>query len=227
MLDLRYKFSLMNYRVSLVFVLFLLKCTTLLLAQSTEGKVIYDVSYPENTFDSISSKNLPHDCTYYFNDRMMRIDIGSEADMTRVLLDNEKEVLHVLTDANGNKMDLYFTRKEIEKAGLGANGSMTLTGDSRVIAGYDCKKAVITRAGNKLITVWFTDKIKPKNAYWNMVFRDIEGLLMEFTTEIKGITTYMTAREVILGNPGNDIFLIPAGYTPVTAGELKKMTEGK
>ena len=198
-------------------------------SQVTEGKVIYDISYPESGLDDVTLQMLPSESSTYFKDDKMRIDMKMGMGINNsILVDNSKKDVHVLMDMMGNKMDMYMTEKEIAKE-LDDEGKYTITKseETKEIAGYTCNKAVISTKEGSKFNVWYTTKIKIENANWNNQFKSLDGFLMEFRMNQNGLTMEMTARSISLEKVNDAIFAVPDGYKVMSKEDLKKMSKGR
>jgi hypothetical protein len=194
-------------------------------AQITEGKIIYDITYPGSTFDSVTVKNLPSECAAFFNEDKLRMDIALGLGMSNtILVDNVKQEVHVLTDMAGNKTDFVIRPKEKPEK---TDYKIELKDERRIIAGYECRKAVATDKNGNSYTVWYTNQIKTHNANWNTQFREIDGFLMEFTINQTSLTMNMTVRSLHPEKVNPDIFKVPDGYQLLTEDDLKRMGRGK
>jgi GLPGLI family protein len=198
-------------------------------SQISEGRIIYDISYPGNAFDSAMKNNLPVECTAYFNADKMRMDMSMGAGMAyNVIVDNVLQEVHVLMDMAGSKTDFFMTRKDIEKEEKDKGTYKIIKSDEvNIIAGYNCKKATAELSEGHSYTVWYTNDIKVNNSNWNNQFRDIDGFLMEFTMNQGVLTMAMKARTVVPEKVSPDIFQVPSGYQAVSGEDLKKMMQGK
>ena len=197
--------------------------------QISEGKITYDISYPESGLDEETLAMLPTESNTVFKSDKMRIDMKMGMGMNNIILvDNAKKEVHLLMDMMGNKMDMLMTDKDIDKE-IKDEGEYTITKKegTRQIAGYPCNKALIKTKDGKEFSVWYTKEIKVKNANWNNQFKSIDGFLMEFRLNQNGLTMEMTAREVSIEKVNDDVFNIPPGYKVMSKEDLKRMTEGK
>ena len=194
-------------------------------AQVKEGRIIYDITYPGSTFDSETVKNLPSECLAFFNENMLRMDIALGSGMTnRILVDNQKQEVHVLTDMAGNKTDFVMRSKEKSEKD---DYKVELKSDRRTIAGYECRKAVATDSNGNSYTVWYTNQIKTNNANWNNQFKDIDGFLMEFTMTQAALTMNMSVLSLRPEKVDAEVFKVPEGYQLLTEDDLKRMGKGK
>ena len=113
----------------------------------------------------------------------------------------------VLVEAMGNKSGYTATKEEMEEANKRSGSAdnkpkIEYTTEKKMIAGYECTKAIVTTAGinkdakeNK-ITVWVTDKIisntakgKKSNGAMSVDLGDLKGypLQMEMAQSMQGM----------------------------------------
>lgn len=197
--------------------------------QIKEGLVIYNITYPDSEFDKELMKMMPSESSTYFKEDKMRIDMKVGSAMNNsIIIDNSKKEVHVLMDMMGNKMDMAMTEKDIEKD-LKKEGEYTISKEieTKMIAGYQCNKALISTKDGQEFSVWYTKAILVKNANWNNQFRGLDGFLLEFRMNQNGLTLEMTAREIRTEKVSDDIFKIPSGYKSVSKNDLEKMMPSK
>ena len=216
-----------RFSLSVVWMFFTFFLPSFAIGQVNEGKVIYAVSYPDSRLDSNSV--LPTESVTFFKDHKIRIDLQSGRGIeNRVIVDNRKEVIHVLTDMMGDRTAVMMTKKDVEEETKSQKlPEFTVTDESKTIAGYRCIKANATLADGRKFTIWFTKEIKIENANWNNQFRDVDGFLMEFTTQQGAINMQMTAKNVSIEKIDDTVFNIPESYRIVTKNELNRMSKGK
>jgi hypothetical protein len=136
-----------------------------------------------------------------------------------------------LMDMMGQKIALKQTKAELEKENENQpKGVVTLTEETKEIAGYKCKKALVTSEEDGVKTnyeVWFTDELGGKDANFdNPLYKDINGVLMEFAMKtpqasMKFVVTNVEKKSI----PSKD-FEIPAEYKLTTKEELKSKFGG-
>jgi GLPGLI family protein len=196
-------------------------------AQVSEGTVLYDITYPENRYDSAVIAVLPVECQAYFNKEMVRLDMASGAGINnRIIVNNKNEEVHVLTEIYGSKTDFFMSGRDRAKMS-DEEFKVTYTEEKKNIAGYPCSKAEVKSDKGQDYSVWFTSEITAVNSGLYNQFRGIDGFLLEFEVESGAVKMKMTAREVKPGKVEPEIFLIPEGYQRVTEQDLKRMEKGK
>jgi GLPGLI family protein len=97
--------------------------------------------------------------------------------------------------------------------------------ETKMIAGYKCKKALILIPGSKIdsINVYFTDKIKIKDPNWTNPFKQINGVLLEFQMDMFNIRTKITATSVVPAKVPDSEFNIPEDCKKVSKFEIEKV----
>lgn len=82
--------------------------------------------------------------------------------------------------------------------------------DSIMIAGFNCKKAIIHLSSGEKINVYYTDQLKTSNSFIEPAFSCIPGTVLQYEHATnKGVITF-TASQVSTGAIANDIFIIPS-----------------
>ncbi len=154
---------------------------------------------------------------------------ATEMDMgmmkTRTIMQSEDKYV-TLMDMMGQKFKYTMDKKQFEDKKLkDDNYEVTVTNDTKVIAGYNCKKAIIkTKDGNSFFA-YFTDELtRGDKENYNGPYSKIKGMLMEYSMEKKGNTMTMTCTNVDFKPVSDDVFVIPeTGYTEMTMDQIMKM----
>ena len=100
---------------------------------------------------------------------------------------------------------------------------MLITEETKMILGYPCKKAIMTRNG-KIYTVWFTEHIS-SNVDGQEVFYGYgnKGFPLEITSNSNGVLITFIAKEISMIVPQNSFDLsIPAGYELITNEQIQE-----
>lgn len=194
-----------------------------------EGKVTYDITYPENNFDDNVKAVLPKEMVLSFSNNKVRMDLQMGMGMNNfIIADNETNQLVMLMDMMGNKISVKLSDKELKKkSGTAEDFVVSKTKETKEIAGYKCQKADVKGKDGGIFTIWFTDDIEVKNPIWTNDFKNIDGFLLEFRMEQNGLTMNMKAKSISPEKISADLFIIPAGYKEITSEELTKMSVGK
>lgn len=100
-------------------------------------------------------------------------------------------------------------------------------GEKKVIAGYDCEKAVLTFKDNSpSMEVWFTKEIQIKDPNWSNCYYKIDGVLMDYNLRKFGLELHFTATTVSEAQIDPSVFTVPSDYKLKPNADLEKMMSG-
>src|SRR6185295_7896178 len=83
----------------------------------SEGKIIYEVSYPENQEQEISKDLLPQEFVLYFNSNKTCGEFNTPDGTinTRMISDTNTQTYSVLINSKEQKIAKTFTKKEVKE----------------------------------------------------------------------------------------------------------------
>lgn len=204
---------------------------------------------------SIKTEGLPAEMAAYGEQDMItymkgdksKTEISSMMFSSTVYFDGQK--MTSLTDAMGNKTAYTATKEELEASDKGEKTEkpkIEYTTEKKMIAGYECTKAVLTSVDKDKketkTTVWTTEKIKNNHmssgkARKGMIdLSDVKGyvLAMEMPMNFQGTEAkvVMTATEVSTAAIDDATFTVNTdGYKMMTYKEMmekqKAMMQGR
>lgn len=118
-----------------------------------------------------------------------------------------------VSDSNDVKMEMKNMPKiKIEE-----------TNDTKVIAGYKCKRAVVTYVeltDRAKYDIYYTDELDIKNSNWANAYYAIEGVLMEYQVDRYGMEMRFTASKVSKTEIDNSVFDLPKDYKLISGPEM-------
>lgn len=218
--------------IAFVFTAILFLNNTCVFAQKklTEGKVVFEITYPDVEMDQQTMAMLPDKSTVYFKNEKSRVEVYMAMGSTIVISDGKEQTTTTLMDMMGNKFAIHMTKDEIEKDKKNKeNNTVKITDKTKEIAGYTCKMAIVTPEDTTEVApyeVWFTDQVGASNSFRSNI-KGIDGFLMEFKTRQNNMTMNMTCKSVKDEKVEDDMFVIPEGYKMMTMDELRGMMGGK
>ncbi len=189
------------------------------------GSITYSVT-TQGEVDAQVAAQLPTEIIMYYNGAKTRIEQKTSMGSAIIISNAETKEQVVLIDMMGQKMALKSTKEETESSIAAiAKAEVVIGTETKTIAGYNCKKADFTQDGKKS-TIWITDEINLKNANWQTPYKDINGVMLEYT-QISGqdgeINMLITAKEVKKEKVKDSMFTVPTGYQEMSMTEFKKM----
>lgn len=220
----------MNKRKSLVLLFILLAASIVFVnAQKTDqGKITYEISYPDADLPDDQMAMMPTEMSMQFKDSKSRVDMKMGMGMsTSVISDSKTKTATTLMDMMGNKMAIKMTeadlKKQKEKNGT-AEADVKITDVTKQIAGYNCKKAVITTKDGSY-DIYYTDDIMNKGQI-DETYKGIKGMLMEYQIKQGEMTMKMLAKSMSADKIDEKVFEIPSDYKEMTQEDMKKMFGG-
>lgn len=203
----------------LILICSFLMVSGLLMAQKTiECKIVFNVT--SDLWKDQGSKQW----TTYIKGNHARIEASMMENMESVVLvDGTKNEVTTLTTMGGNKMGYVFTTKDMEKYNT-SKTTVTMSKETKTIAGYLCKKAEITTENGGKVDCYFTEQLGISNitALSNPVFKDIKGVLLEYKINEGGFNIHCIAKEVKKEKIDDLKFAVPKDYKIMTAEEMMK-----
>lgn len=219
----------------------ILSATAYVLMAQNEGTAIYEMTIeglpPEQTsmMGDMTMKIVWKGDKVYSEQSSMMYEIKSVSDENGAL---------VLMDQMGNKIYMkidYNDPKYKEREKEQPEYKIEYTNDTKKIAGYDCKKAIVTmktRKGEEMkADVWYTEQIpnhyKKQKASGrrgqNMVYiREIKGMPLEYSVPQGQMTIRVKAKEINFNPVPDNIFnLSTEGYTEIKPEQMKGMGGGQ
>lgn len=192
----------------------------------SEGKIVYELSYPQFKEDNIFTSMFPSEMTFRFKDNNTRNELTtSMAVFSTLLLANnkEKKVTHLVKIANkysGLEMDSVEIMDEYGKKP--DDMTITPTDSTKEIAGYLCHHAFVTfdQDTSRNFSLFYTNEIGVEEPNWCTPFYEIKGVLMEARVNKFNIDMHMIAKEVTAEEYPDEDFIITQEYQPITVEEM-------
>ena len=205
-------------------------CKSIFYQDIDEGIIEFDITYPNNEAGELLAAFLPDEMTLKFkNDKTVgTFSAGMGVFKATMISDpNNKTVLQlfkVLKEKYVHEFDsaqIKFLFSEINEP------KITFVDETKVIAGYSCKKAIVTFKDNikEEFSVYYTNEIAIKNSNWFTPFYEIDGVLLEYQVRKYNYEMRLIAKEVISEEIDDAEFEIPEGYLDVGASEMERILE--
>lgn len=149
------------------------------------------------------------------------------------IFDSEKMTGIMLLDMMGQKYAVEMSTAEMEKdLAEGPEVKIEKLSETKEIAGYVCKKAIVKtlKANGDVdseLEVFYTQELGAGGINMdNPMFKDIDGVMLEYSIKEENISMKMTAVSVEKKKISDSEFEIPEGFKKVTEEELQLMFGG-
>jgi len=216
---------------SLTFILLFLVSAALVAGKPFDGVITYKISYPDSKFSEAQLNMFPKVMTVSVKGSKARTEMNVGGGTTVEILDYVAKTKVALINMMGQKFAIKQTAQEIEKKNAQQpKGIVNVTNETKSIAGYNCKKAIVTSDEDGVkstFEVWFTEELGGKDANFdNPLYKDINGVMLEFLIKTPQITMKLSATSVEKKAVSAKDFEIPTDYTLTTQEELKSKFGG-
>jgi GLPGLI family protein len=205
------------------------------LGDKSEGIIVYDITYPKPHPESSTQSMMPSEMEFQFKDDKYINDLSIMGGVISIkyIVDNQKKELveyaKIISSKYAAKIDLATLPTLLKDVPV--HTVKLVEGETKEIAGYTCKKAIVTVADKVPYSfdVYYTTDIALTDPNWCTPFKDIPGTLMEYQIEKFNVIMRFTAKEVKNLEQDAKEFSMPEGVeytTPqVIDAELKEMQE--
>ena len=196
-----------------------------------EGVISYKISYPDSKFSESQLAMFPKLMTVSIKGTKSKTEMSTGMGNQTEIIDYSDKTKVALLDMMGQKYAIKETNAELQKdMEKEPKATVEVTSETKTIAGYMCKKALVTaeQDGEKTVyEVWFTSELGSKDVNFdNPLYKEIDGVLMEFLMVTPQITMKFTVSTVEKKTVPAKDFEIPAEYKLTTKEELKSKFGG-
>lgn len=185
------------------------------------GKIVYSIEF--SSPDAYGPQG-PSEMVTYIGKGFTRVEQGSSIGLQITLNSIKSGVTTILLDLGGQKVAIST---EVVKDGSEPVPTIDLLDETKVIAGYECRKAryTILKQGKQVTFEVFYTPDLPSEA--NTQFTGLNGYPMQYAIESDGITMTYTAKSVSEEKVDKSLGEIPEGYEQMSYSEFMKMISGE
>lgn len=190
-----------------------------------EGVIQYEISYDDmNDQMKAMESMLPNKMTVEVKDGMAKTiqpnPMGSE---TVVISNNETGETLTLMDMMGTKIALKTSSEDLEKQQEENEVEIEYVDETEEIAGYTCKKAIVTSAEGSEVIVFYTEELPGANVG---SVKQVKGFPMKMEINQEMFTMVSKVTSVEKKKVKKIKMEVPEDYSLKTQEELIKMTQG-
>lgn len=166
--------------------------------------------------------------TVYIKGTMSRSEMSSALATFTSIHDSRTGTAVVLQEISGQKLLIRMTADNWKEKNKRYEGiTFTNTNETKTIAGYKCIKAVATMKDGSSFTVYYTKDIIPENAEYDIQFKNLDGLPLEYELTNGTLKIKYTVSKINMNPVPASKFDIPkSGYRELTYEESRKMGIG-
>lgn len=200
--------------------------------QSFEGKIVYKIEYTNISKEVEGYKfMLPKTLSITIKGKKNRIDQMTMGIESATIYNYEDSTSIILANSifSEDKTAILLSSKEVDSdnAKSKKEGQVKIRNEKQEIAGYKCKKALVTNNDGTTATVWFTKEIPKLGNMNQQVTSKIDGFYMKLISNDKNMTMTITAISVEKKEISDSLFEVPEGYTTLTLDEFNESQKAK
>lgn len=204
-------------------------------AQIKEGYVVYDMKLD----------GIPPEQAAMMGDMEAKVTFKAGktlTEMSSMMFTNQTLIdangLTMLMEQMGNKIAVKQSKEEMEKVAAKEkteDPKFEYTTQTKMIAGYECKKAIVTVIDKdkkeEKIDLWYCEKFDNPNkegkGRGQSIMKGLNGMAFEYSGGSGGMKFKMVAKEVSIAPIADEKFnLSTEGYKVMTMEELSSMQRG-
>lgn len=211
--------------ITAVFILTLTSIVVMAQKKVSELTLVYDasISTGENqpkladAFDGATT-------TVYIRGNMSRSEMSSALASFTTIHDARTGAAVVLQEISGQKLLIKMTAENWRDKNKRYEGiTFKPLDETKTIAGYKCTKALATMKDGSSFTVYYTKEIMPENNDYNVQFKNLDGLPLEYELIQGKLKIKYTVSKINMNPVPASKFDIPkSGYRELTYEESRK-----
>lgn len=195
----------------------------------TEGIIEYKAAAvdPSSSLASFA----PSKMTIKFKEDKSRVELSAAMGLfsTAFISDPHEKKLTQMIKLLNKKYVHIADEKEIAQDNAIANDMIIEeTNETKLIAGYNCKKAIVKFKDNKKpeFSIYYTDEISIADPNWSNPFYSINGVLMEYQMERHGLELRFEAQSVKKAEVEEEEFVRSKEYQVISRQEMEDLLAG-
>jgi GLPGLI family protein len=202
-------------------------CSDIFKDKTPEGIIEYDVTYPGIGADNMMAAGLPDQATYKFKKESSITEFSGMMGLIRIayIADGSKKTAHQTLNLIDQKYDSEISNQQIKEMNKEFVKDAKPVDGTKEIAGYKCKKALITLNDGTTIDAWYTTDLGVENINWCNPYHQIKGVMMEFQMQKYNVTMKLVAKTVTKEHVNDADFDIPKDYKKIDIKEQNKILE--
>ena len=195
------------------------------------GTIVFDVK-AEGEIPEQAKAMMPTEMTLKLSPDKQSMSMNFGMMEQKTISDVATQESNSMMNVMGQKLVMKVTAAQMkeQRSAQGETSGVKLLTDTKTIAGYLCKKAVITKkvkdGADVTMEVFYTDDIDVSNFKFSNAIPELNGFPMEYTMKSGPMAFKMVARSVKKENIAASEFVVPSDYKQVTQEELRNMFGG-
>jgi len=198
------------------------------------GIITYEIKYEGADIEPAQLAQLPTESVLIIKGNKSKEESMMGGAYFTQILDGDEQSIIVLIEGGGQKIFFNLTKEELEALEDDDDEpKIKLLEETKVVAGYTCKKAEVTTKDeydeDVTVAVYYCEELGSKALNFSDDFKDINGLPMEYQVKSENWTEVHTVKSVEKKKIKDVSFMVPADAEELTAEQKQqfmKMIKG-
>ncbi|NQX91828.1 MAG: hypothetical protein HRT74_06845 [Flavobacteriales bacterium] len=192
---------------------------------TTQGVIVYDVSFPFLK-EKVLLNVFPEEMVVSYKGNQTHGSLKSVGGIvtTEFIANEENRTFSQLLKEFGNRYYMELDQTEVNRyVGTFPEIILESTGETEVVAGYECKKTIATFVQDSVppVVLYHTDEIGLDHPNWFTQYSDIEGVLLGYEVEQYGMRMKLLARSVEQKEVDESLFDISKNYQRISYEKME------
>ncbi|MBL7893275.1 MAG: hypothetical protein JNL63_11645 [Bacteroidia bacterium] len=217
------------YSVCLLFLVTVMAC-----GRGSNGKVVSEgiIEFEASAVDPNNpmADLAPNKMVVKFKDRRSVAEMSAGMGLLTMsfVSDYNNKTVTQLVKLLNKKYASVANADDIQKEISNSKLRIQKTNETKLIAGYRCKKATISYEDNSRppFDVYYTEEIELEKPNWGNEYNEIDGVLMEYQLKRYNLELRFTARRVAKSTIEDSDFETPGDYKLISQKELDDLFVG-
>lgn len=185
----------------------------------TQGTITYALEYNLSADKQAMAAMLPQEYIMSFKNDLSKFKIDMGMFSSLIVYSNTTKESLSLTDVPiqnkkiAVKMNKEQTEKMAEMQGGNKDFEITTTTEKKLIANYNCTKYVCKdKKSGSLTEVWATQDVAVPSNTLTTMFKNINGVPIQFSTDAAGVKTKITVKTIVEENVDDINMIVPKDF---------------
>lgn len=193
-----------------------------------EATIVYDMVIQNGSGSKTGDALTRATTTIYLKGNNNRTDMTSTLGKEVTIYNSKTNNAVILKEFSGQKLMIMLTKDNwVAKNKIYSNIKFELTNDTKIIAGYDTKKAIARMPDGKTFEVYYTPELVPANKAYDPTFSTLPGLAIQYEIESGKMKFQYTLSRINYDAVQVSLFDFPtSGYRVMTYEENQNLKKG-
>ena len=193
-----------------------------------EATIVYDMEIQNGSGSPGSGALTGATTTIYLKGNNSRTDMTSTLGKEVTIYNSKTNNAVILKEFSGQKLMITLTKENwVAKLKMNSNTKFEITNETKIIAGYNTKKAIARMPDGKTFEVYYTPDLVPASREYDPTFNTLPGLAVQYEIESGKMKFKYSLSKINYDVVQVSLFDFPvSGYRVMTYEENQNLKKG-